>query len=322
LFVKAIPKLTEDLPDTDEDLDKIISKMISVNQQDINDTSCTLGQVSESVLLEMVTKPNYSIPTGFKILDQITNGLHFKNLIILAADTSVGKTTLAWQISLNIAKLGHPVTYLTLEMSKEEMAKKALSIYSGINYGDIESSNFTNDSFKKFELLAKQFTRELPVYLEDKDMDANAITRLIREHVIKYKIKLAVIDHLHFMKRNPRAENRNLEIESDVKKFKALAKELDIAIIAIAQLNRGGKLRENKRPILTDLKDSGAIGQAADSVLFLHREATYNQETGKNVDDKEAEVIVAKNRHGERNIRIRMIFEGATCSIYENKDQV
>ena len=316
LFIQAISKLKEDLPDTNEDLDRIVSKINLASQQSVGDTSQTLGEVCRDVLLDLITKPSQALMTGFPKLDEITHGIHLKDLIILAAETSMGKTTFAWYLALNIAANGYPITFLTLEMSKKEMARKAISIFSGETYENIETCNFSSESFKLFEQACENYDK-LSIHLEEKNMDIYEIKRVVRDHVIRYGVKLVVVDHLHFMKRNTNSENRYSELTIITGELKALAKELDIAIIALSQLSRAGSTRLDRRPQKSDLRDSGSIEQDADVILFLYREGVIDREK----DPRLAEVIVSKNRHGEGNKTVHMIFEGATCSMYENECQ-
>lgn len=314
LFVSAISKTKEDLPNTTSDLDSIIRKINNINHQSTQEESISIGDACREFLLGLVTRPQQALLTGFNNLDKMTGGFRPQSVIVVAAETSVGKTTFVWQIALNIASKKDPVLYLSLEMSEDEMMCKALSVYSGINYSDILNLNITSDEWKQLEEVSERLEKDFTLRIEGKSRDIGDISRLIRKEVDKYKIKFVVIDHLHFMENKKRFETRNLEITAITADLKALAKELNITILIISQMNRASATRAERRPELSDLRDSGAIEFNADMVMFIYREGLCGNEE---VDKNQAEVIVRKNRNGERNVTSYMMFDGATCSFRE-----
>ena len=264
-------------------------------------------------MLSKLTSPErekyIGIPTGLPSLDAITTGLNRSNLIVVGARPGMGKTSFALNLARNVAlKQNRKVAFFNLEMSKEEMVNRLLSSEARVSGKKLRTGVLSVDEWTRIADAAGVLCK-IPLYLDD----TPAITvpeikaRLMREGDVDF----VVIDYLGLMKSAERAENRVQEVAKITRELKVMAKELDIPVMACAQLSRGDKKDPNRRPSLTDLRDSGTIEQDADQVLFLYR-AEYFMNQAKDpasVETGTSEVIVAKNRHGNLGI-IKMAFTG------------
>ena len=233
------------------------------------------------------------IPTGFRDLDRILLGMQRKDLILLAARPSVGKTALAVNIALNAARSDHRVAIFSLEMSKAQLAQRMLSSLSLINLKNLISGDIDEweDIFQASSIIA-----EKSIYIDD--TAGISITEL-RSKCRRLKadggLDFIMIDYLQLMTSEGRNENRQQEISTISRNLKALAKELDVPILALSQLSRDSE-KSGRKPRLSDLRESGAIEQDADVVILLFREDYQNEEAEvKN----QIELIIAKHRNGE-----------------------
>lgn len=236
------------------------------------------------------------IPTGFIDLDNKTAGLQNSDLILLAARPSMGKTAFALNIAeyLGITK-NIPVVIFSLEMSKEQLATRLLSSQAMIDAQNLRTGRLSDDDFGKIaEVLAT--LSDASIFIDD--TPAITIPQLrnkCRKLKLEQDIKLVIIDYLQLMSSNKKSESRQQEISVISRGLKALAKELDIPILALSQLSRACEARADHRPMLSDLRESGAIEQDADLVMFLYRDEYYNPETDKK---NRAELIISKQRNG------------------------
>lgn len=236
------------------------------------------------------------LTTGFLDIDAKLSGLQNSDLILLAARPSMGKTALGLNIALNSALLGNAkVGVFSLEMSKEQLVQRMLSSASHVDLQKIISGKLNEDDWLKI-VKAMGPLSETDMYIDDTPgitlMEMKAKCRKLK---IEKGLDLVVIDYLQLMESDSSSESRQQEISSISRGLKALAKEMDCPVIALSQLSRAPELRSDHRPILSDLRESGAIEQDADVVLFLYRDEYYNQDTDKkNI----GEVIIAKHRNG------------------------
>jgi len=221
------------------------------------------------------------VPTGFSLLDQMTSGFQNSDLIIIAARPSMGKTALALNIARNAAINDNiPVALFSLEMSKEQLSMRMLSSEARLNSSRLGSLS------------------NAPIYIDDSpDISAMEIRAKARRLKLDKKIGLVIIDYLQLMRTKSSAERRDLEISDISRSLKALAKELDLPVVALSQLNRMLEQRSDKRPQLSDLRESGALEQDADVVAFIYRDEVYNKDEN-NPNKGKAELIIAKQRNG------------------------
>ncbi len=242
--------------------------------------------------------------TGFSYLDTITTGLNKSDLILIAARPGMGKTSFALNIATNVARHSQKdVAVFSLEMSKEQLATRMLSTEALVDSNKLRSGRLAQNDWVRLASSADVLCR-LSLYLDD--------TAAITVQQMKAKLRrmknigLVVIDYLQLMTTTLKTDNRVVIISEITRQLKIMAKELDVPVILLSQLSRGPESRTDKRPMLSDLRESGSIEQDADIVMFLYRDAYYNKESeNPNI----SECIVAKNRHGETGT-VEMIWDG------------
>tara|TARA_B100000035_G_scaffold253643_1_gene223051 strand:+ start:1171 stop:2595 length:1425 start_codon:yes stop_codon:yes gene_type:complete len=271
------------------------------------------------------------VPSGLTDLDDRLGGLHKQDLIIIAGRPSMGKTALATNIafnaSLNIKKndLKTSVAFFSLEMSSEQLSTRILAEQSRIKSNDIRRGKINQDDFERF-IEASKNLEMLPLHIDDTPaITISALSNRARRLKRKEGLDLIVIDYIQLMKSSGyRNEGRVLEIAEITQGLKALAKELDVPVLALSQLSRQVEQREDKKPQLSDLRESGSIEQDADVVMFVFREQYYLEKqepkpgTAEHVEWQEkmsqihnqAEIIIGKQRHGPTGV-IKLEFESA-----------
>ena len=235
--------------------------------------------------------------SGFIDLDEKISGLNDSDLIIVAARPAMGKSAFVLNIASYVAMHDKvPVMIFNLEMSKEQLVKRMLSSESEIDSMKINNANLEQDDWIKMADASNRLA-DVPIYIDDTPvLTPSEIRAKCRKAKLEKNIGLIIIDYLQLMESKTANGSRQQEISEISRGLKILAKELNVPVIALSQLSRATEARADHRPMLSDLRESGSIEQDADIVMFLHREDYYDKETEKkNV----AEVIVAKNRHGE-----------------------
>jgi len=246
------------------------------------------------------------ITSGFYDLDAMTSGFQRSDLIILAGRPSMGKTALALGIGANIAREHKlPVAIFSLEMSKEQLALRLLAGRSGIPSNRLRSGRLSQTDFDPL-VRAMDDIVELPIYIDD---NANPTIMQIRSQVRrlqaqqKGKLGLVLVDYLQLMEEG--GENRVQELSRITRSMKGLAREMNVPIVALSQLSRGVEQRTNKRPMMSDLRESGSIEQDADLVIMLYRDSYYNPDSP---DRNVAEVIICKHRNGPTGT-VKLLFQ-------------
>ena len=238
------------------------------------------------------------VPTGFTHLDNLTSGFQNSDLIILAARPSMGKTALALNMARNAAvDAGVPVAIFSLEMSKEQLSLRLLCSEARIDSSRLRSGFFSMEDWDRLTDAAGVLSAA-PIFIDDSpSLSAMEVRAKARRMKMDKNIGLIVIDYLQLMQGRAGAERRDLEISEISRSLKALAKEISLPVIALSQLNRMLEQRTDKRPRLSDLRESGALEQDADVVAFIYRDEVYNKEE-TNPHKGTAEVILAKQRNG------------------------
>jgi replicative DNA helicase len=236
------------------------------------------------------------ITTGFTDLDAVLGGLHKSDLIILAARPSMGKTSMALNI---IENCGVPAMFFSLEMARNQLVDRMLSGKSGINLTKLVTGKLNGADWIEINNAAEAVS-SLPILIDDSpSLHFSEIRRRARIAFKQIGIKLIVVDYLQLMRGNESKNgNRETEVSNISRALKAIAKELNIPVIALAQLNRDLEKRSNKRPELSDLRESGSIEQDADIVMFIYREEVYTKANTPEELKNKAEIIVAKHRNG------------------------
>lgn len=285
-----------------EDYDKVLelveSEIFQLSQNE-NRTGLTHIKDTLTELIEILDKRSKNkgsitgIPTGFSDLDRILLGMQRKDLILLAARPSVGKTALAVNIALNAANKNYKVAIFSLEMSKNQLAQRMLSSLSLVNLKQLISGDINewDDIFEASSLIAGK-----SIYMDDTaGISITELRSKCRRLKADSGLDFVMIDYLQLMTSEGRNENRQQEISTISRNLKALAKELNVPILALSQLSRDSE-KSQRKPKLSDLRESGAIEQDADVVILLYREDYQNE----NAEIKnQIELIVAKHRNGE-----------------------
>ena len=304
-LISACNEIIKESYEAKEDIDIIVDhaekKIFQVSQRN---TTSDFEPIKD-ILLDTYTKIEelsknkgkiIGIPTGFVDLDQKTSGLHPSDFILVAARPSMGKTSFVLNVAQHAAlRADVPTAIFSLEMSKDQLVQRMLSSESNVELQKIRTGELTEEEWIRLVEAAGPLS-QAPIYIDDTPgisvMEMRSKARRLK---MEKGLGLIVIDYLQLMTGRGRAENRQQEISEISRSLKALARELSVPVIALSQLSRAPEARTDHRPMLSDLRDSGAIEQDADVVMFLYRDEYYNPDTEKkNI----AEVIIAKQRNG------------------------
>jgi len=304
----------EERGNVDEFLDMAEKVIFDISEKKIKSSFVMVGDIIKDSIKtverlyerkEMVT----GVPTGFKDLDQLTAGLQPSELIIIAGRPSMGKTAFALNIATNAAlNAGIGVALFSLEMAKEQLVLRMLCSEARVDNSKVRAGYLGERDFPKLVMAAGKLA-EAPIYIDDTpaisvlELRAKA-RRLVRDR--EKKVGLIVVDYLQLMRGVGSANNREQEISEISRSLKALAKELNVPVIGISQLNRQVESRKPPKPILADLRESGAIEQDADVILFIYRDEVYNEDSQ---DKGTAEIIIGKQRNGPTG-KVKLTFLG------------
>ncbi len=237
----------------------------------------------------------FSLSTGYIDLDKKINGLNKSDLIILAARPSMGKTAFALNLLLNVASQKKSVLLASLEMSAQQIFERIISVHSGIPLKKIINRDLNDSEWTSLGITTGKIAN-MDIKISKQSTSISNIRNIARKLKSEGELDLIVIDYLQLMSSNVKVDNRQQEVSDISRGLKKLAVELNIPIIALSQLSRTVEARADKRPILSDLRESGAIEQDADIVAFLYRDEYYNKDS---VDKGIAELIIGKHRNGE-----------------------
>jgi len=299
--------------EVDSFLDKVESIIFDIGQKKTKRTVYPLKDlVKESLdtIDEIHSRRGFvtGIPTGFKDLDNKITGLHPSEFIIIASRPSMGKTALACNIALNLntggvagaAKL--PILIFSLEMSKEQLVQRMLCCEAQIDFMKLRQGMLSDQDHGKL-LQSGGRLSEAPIFIDDSpSLNAFELRARARRMKSSENVQLIIVDYLQLMKSRGRAENRQQEISEISASLKTLAKELNVPVIGVSQLNRATEQRGTREPQLSDLRESGSLEQDADLVLLLYREDFYN-ETNTGI----ADIMIAKQRNGPTG-RVNLTF--------------
>ena len=291
----------QEAEDVDEVVDRAEQVLFGVSERRISRELVSIKQVLSEYYdrIEYLTRHQgemIGIPTGFTDIDKLLGGLQRSDMVILAARPSVGKTSLALSFAHNAAKKhGQRVAFFSLEMSDEQVVQRLIAAETGINAQRLRRGDIAQDEWGRF-MKATSDLAETHIYIDDTpSISALELRTKARRLHAENGIDLIVVDYLQLMRGDYRSENRVQEISSISRALKALARELNVPVLALSQLSRGVESRTDKRPILSDLRESGALEQDADVVIFIYRDEMYNENTERpNI----ADIIVAKHRNG------------------------
>lgn len=235
------------------------------------------------------------VTTGFKQLDKLLTGLHGGELVLVGARPSMGKTSFAINIASAAAAKGYGVAVFSLEMPREQIAMRILCGDARVDMQHVRSGTLRDKEWIKLAQTVNPLSNE-KIYIDDTaGLTPSQMRSRVRRLKLEKGLDLVVIDYLQLMGADGKSENRQQEVSEISRRLKAIALELEIPILACAQLSRANTQRQVKKPMLSDLRDSGSIEQDADVVMFLHRESYYD---AASEETNTAEVIVAKQRNG------------------------
>jgi replicative DNA helicase len=262
------------------------------------------------------------VSTGFKPLDSMTSGFHRSELIIIAARPSMGKTSFAANIATNMALQANiAVAIFSLEMSKEQLANRILCSEAKVDLHKVRTGQISDEEWEKLVQKAGELSKSRLIFDDEPDLTPRLLRAKARRMKREYGIEVIFIDYLQLMtSRSKGYESRQQEITEISRSLKLLARELNITVVALSQLSRAVEQREDKRPRLSDLRESGAIEQDADLVMFLYRDSYYKRkkdEPGKDTlnDEHEAELILGKQRNGPVGT-IKLTFNPKLATFY------
>ncbi len=273
----------------------------------------SLAQVTQDTIehVECLSKRGpalIGVPTGFRVLDELFGGWQRSDLVIIAARPSMGKTSLALGAAIAAAESGRSVGVLSLEMPEKQLGLRLHGIHGSLNVHALRTGQLGADGWRRLADAAQRL-EQLPLWIDDASMQTvEQVAAKSRKLKSQHGLELLILDYLQLLQ-TPQAENRQHGIADASRRLKLLAKELDVPILVLSQLSRAAVQREDWRPQLSDLRDSGAIEQDADIVLFIHREEVLNPDT----DEKGyAEILARKHRNGPiGDRRLRFVEEFA-----------
>jgi replicative DNA helicase len=257
-----------------------------------------LGSAVERIeILFQRDEPITGLATGFTDFDMMTSGLQHSDLIIVAGRPSMGKTTFAMNIAENVAIAAkRPVAVFSMEMPGDSLAMRMMSSLGSIDQHRVRTGKLEDDEWPRLTSAVNMLS-QAPIFIDDtpalSPTEVRARARRLKRE--QGDLGLIVLDYLQLMQAPGSAENRATEISAISRSLKALAKELDVPVVALSQLNRSLEQRTNKRPIMSDLRESGAIEQDADLIVFIYRDEVYNEDSA---DKGIAEIIISKQRNG------------------------
>ena len=296
----------------DDLVDRAQAEVYAVTERRTSEDYLPLSEIMEGTLDEIEAIGSRSgemvgVPTGFADLDQLTNGLHPGQMIVVAARPGLGKSTFGLDVARSAAIKHHLTTAIfSLEMSRNEITMRLLSAEARISLHHMRTGGMSDDDWNR---LARRMgeVSAAPLFIDDSPnlsmMEIRAKCRRLKQ---RHDLRLVVVDYLQLMSMGRRYDSRQQEVSEMSRALKLLAKELEIPVIAISQLNRGAEQRTDKKPQLADLRESGSIEQDADMVILLHREDAYERESPR---AGEADFIVAKHRNGPVDT-ITVAFQG------------
>jgi len=288
----------DDVPDF---LDEVERQVFGLAQSEIRQGFTPIREVIKTTFVQIEAlyerqEKVTGVRSGFVDMDEMTAGFQSSDLIILAARPSMGKTALALNFLANAAvHTGVATAFFSLEMSKEQLAMRLLCSEARVDASRLRAGFLTDQEWTRLIEAAGRLS-EAPIFIDDTPaMPVMKVQAMLRRLKAQADLGMVVIDYLQLMKANSKMQSREQEISDISRNLKGIAKELNLPVVALSQLNRGVDSRTDKRPMLSDLRESGAIEQDADLIMFIYRDEVYNKESQ---DKGIAEVILAKQRNG------------------------
>ena len=295
----------------DEKVDEAESLVFEVGQKRLGKYFDTAKSLAKEFFKDVdhlldTGEPILGLPSGFRDLDNVTTGFYGSDFIVIAARPAMGKTSLVLNFALHIARQEKgAVALFSLEMSGQQLVRRIISTIAQVPMGTLKKANLSGHDYQRLADACEELYT-LPVYVDDSsDINPLDMRGKCRRLKADQGLALVVVDYIQLMRgNNRRPENRNQEIGEIARGLKAMAKELDVPVIALSQLNRAVESRENKRPMLADIRESGSIEAEADMVMFIFREEYYKRKQADAMDKWNpdsadvAELIIGKHRNG------------------------
>lgn len=302
----------------DEIIEVVSQELYSIQEMGDVDDETGLDTIQNWVKAKEKNEDAEFIYTGISTVDEFTGGFKFPDQIIIAAKASMGKTSLVLQIFDYNIKKGVPCAFFSLEMDSIQLLDRMAALNSGVEISKLRKNHLNRHDWDKMHRYIAKI-EDKTFFIDDRSSKLSTITNKIKKWVIRNKVKFVVIDYLQLVICDTNANNREQEIATISRQLKSLARELKIVIFALSQLNRNNAGRSDKRPILSDLRESGSIEQDADVVMFIHREEYY--QPGLNSRVENAEVIFAKGRSiGVGSVDV--MFQSSTTKFYGNANDL
>ena len=287
-------------------------RFFEIAEQKVSGDMTKLGSVAMDVYDMIYERGHHGLDTDFTDLDEMLNGLQKGEMIIVAARPSMGKTALAMNMVQNIAGKHVPCAVFSLEMSKQQLAQRMLCSRAGIDGHKVRKGTLTTDEYHRLAQVVNEIDK-YPIWVDDSagltllELRAKS-RRLARQH----GVQLIMIDYMQLMD-NPGVESRQQQISEISRGIKGIARELNIPVVCLSQLNRSAESRDGHKPRMSDLRESGSIEQDADVVMLLHREDYYHQQDEDHMPNNTAEIIVAKQRNGPTGV-VKLFFDNDTTT--------
>ena len=307
---REVLQLSNDSSKTARDPQKPASEVISDSLSKLTELSDSLHQKSDlkpvkEIMLDMFTNLEkvsenrdeiIGYATGFTDLDRVLLGLHDSDLVVLAARPSMGKTALALNIASYLSNRGDEdsTLFFSYEMGREQLAQRLAASMAKVDSKKLRTGNLSQDEWDKLALATDQITR-MPLYIDDSIPTLGELVSISKKHSKKHKIKQIVVDYIQLVPLDKKGKPREQEVSEISRTLKLLAKQIGCNILALSQLNRALEQRGDKRPKLSDLRESGAIEQDADIIIFIYRDEVYNEDSP---DKGVAEILIQKHRNG------------------------
>jgi replicative DNA helicase len=298
--------------DVDDIVDRAQQEIYDVTEKRMSEDYSRLADVLQPTMDELDAIASRGgtargVPTGIRDLDELTNGLQSGQMVVIAARPGVGKSTLGLDIARSASVKHHmPAAIFSLEMSKHEITMRLLSAEAKVPLHHMRAGSLSDEDWSKLARRMGEIA-DAPLYIDDSPnmtmMEIRAKARRLKQ---RNDLKLIVIDYLQLMTSGKKVESRQQEVSEFSRALKLLAKELELPVIAMSQLNRGSEQRQDKKPMLSDLRESGSIEQDADMVMMIHREDMYEKESPR---AGEADIMLVKHRNGP-TANVTVAFQG------------
>jgi len=310
--------------ETDEILDNAEKAIFQITEAQISKTYQHIGKIMHELFQNLerlkenaVTGRITGIASGYRKLDEVTTGFRPSDLVIVAARPSMGKTAFALSLATNMSLRFHlPVAVFCLEMSKEQLAQRLLCNVTNFELSRLRAGDIGTEDWKRLTNGASTL-QTAPIIIDDEpSLDPRTLRAKARRIKMEHNVQVIFVDYLQLMHTKGRSDNRQQEISEISRSMKLLARELNITVVALSQLSRAVEQREDKMPRLSDLRESGAIEQDADTVMFLYRDDYYKDKSDVSNYPQVTKVIIGKQRNGPVGT-IELMFHPKTATFYD-----